>query len=325
MPAVSWGLLLSSPFLLQAFIGFAHSPRVQGFSAQEASDFAIPFPLFSFSFFSGNWTAMLARWMGVPPAQALAFPCLSTLLACAAAWWIVPALAGAWRWRFPEALCLGIVLFSVVLIVRPRGLALVMQQVPFLRSMRWPFREALEFLFFLHLLFILRPLPRLVFFTRFVAGFSVAMFLAPLFFIPAPCFNLLVLDRQALLSGRSDAFWKKVKATLGPDAEIATVINLRLFKEDPAAVPYSLLGTANFPAFYQVKCDSGYSPTAPSDQLPLKTFPGFWFGAFTPEQVPELLAARPGLKLIQLEGTHPLRIVLVANGKTTDLSPDLGP
>jgi hypothetical protein len=84
------------------------------------------------------------------------------------------------------------------------------------------------------------------------------------------------------------------------------------------------LGTGNFPAFFRVRCISGYSPTAPTDQLPLKTYPGYTFGAFREDQVPAILKERPDLKLLRIGSMNPLKITMSSgSGPAVDLSPYL--
>jgi hypothetical protein len=151
------------------------------------------------------------------------------------------------------------------------------------------------------------------------------MFLLPLPFIPAPTFNPLAVDRAAVLSGRADLFWDRVKARLARDDEIITVIPDALWKADAIDIPYSYLGTANFASLFKVRCESGYSASAPMDQVPIKVFPWYWFGAFEDRQRPEILAQMPHLVMIRIENARPLRIVMTKDGTTTDLTPLLNP
>jgi hypothetical protein len=329
LPLFSWvagngiAALVLAPLLLGILDGFAHSRRIQGMPLDELSIFSIPPATFLSSFFLGNWSEPIARWLGDSTLSSLSFPFLSTILACPAAWCVGPALFGG-RWGFMDKLCLWFSLVLVWLIVRPYGLAVVMQHLPILKSMRWPFREGMLFLFYIHLFLILRfpqSPPR---WRTATAAFSLAMFLLPLPFIRVPTLNPLALDRQLLFSGKADAFWSKVKSTLKPTDTIATVIDHQLWLQTWHDIPYTLLGTANFPCYFQVRSISGYSTTAPTDELPLKTEPFYWFGAFRPDQVSAILAQRPDLKLIRIESTHPLKITIsTGNGPAVDLSPDL--
>ena len=150
---------------------------------------------------------------------------------------------------------------------------------------------------------------------------GLALFLLPLPFIRVPTLNALALDRAGLFSGTSEVFWTHVKARLRPGDQIVTVINWTRWTQDNADIPYSFTGTANFPAFFRVKCASGYSPTAPRDTLGLKLYPWYWFGAYRETQVADLLAENPHLVIFQVEGTRPLRISMTSDGEVTDLTP----
>ena len=157
-----------------------------------------------------------------------------------------------------------------------------------------------------------------------IALFSAAIFLLPLPFIRVPTLNALFFDRQLLFSGQAEKFWALMKPQLKPTDQFVTVINWPYWKANSKYIPYTLLGTANFPAFFHVHCISGYSPTAPVDQMPLKTYPGYWFGAYRDDQLPQVLAERPDLKVLRVENTHPLKITMsTGSGPEIDLTPYL--
>jgi hypothetical protein len=327
LPLFCWGVgnvmavLLLAPLLLLVLDGFGHTLRIQGMSLADLSLFSMPPATFFNSFFMGNWSEILARWQGGAALARLDFPYLTSILACPAAWCVWLAFFGG-RWRFMDKLCLGLALALVLLIVRPGWLAVIMYHLPVFRSMRWPFREGLLFLFFIHLFLVLRFPEKPPRWQTAVTVFSFLMFVLPLPFIRPPSLNPLALDRQLLFSGRAETYWRNVKATLQPSDEIATVINYDFWLKNRRDVPYTLLGTANFPEYFQVRCIVGYSTTAPTDEVPVKTVPGYWFGAFRDDQVPALLAERPDLKLIRIESTDPLRITLSTGaGPAVDLTP----
>ncbi len=318
------GLLLIAPFLFHVLDGFAHSFRAGGLYAESASEYAVPAVIFPYSFFCGTWTEPLAIMMGDASLSSLMFPYVPTLAACAAAGCLLPALFSSPHWRPMEILCLGLAGLTVLLIIRPHGIAVAMQHIPILKSMRWPFREILQFLFFIHLFFILRSPFTARLSSRLLPTCGLALFLLPLPFIRPPTFNLLPIDREAAFSGKADLFWKRVKLNLKPTDEIATVIDLRFEQSHLSDIPYSYLGTANFPALYRIPCISGYSPTSPVDQLPLKIRPFFWFGAYDTRKLDTILQKRPNLKVLILKGVHPLKIILYSKGRPEiDLSPYL--
>jgi len=316
--------LILSPLLLSVLDGFSHSVRAMGLPLSQLAEFPIPARTFPFSYFLGNWSELMAIWRGDHSLETLTFPYVSSILACAAAWCLIPALVVPAPWRPLEKVCVVVAGSLFLFIIRPDWLTIIMSHLPFFRSMRWPFREGILFLFFVHLFLILRFPERIPRWQPAVVLFSLMMFLLPLPFIRVPTFNGLALDRQLLFSGEAERFWAGVKSQLKPTDEIATVIDLPYWRTHNGGIPYTLLGTADFPAFFQVRCISGYSPTAPSDQIPLKTRPGMWFGAFCADQVDQILAERPDLKLLRIASTHPLKITMsTGHGPETDLSPYL--
>jgi hypothetical protein len=317
-------ILVLSPLLLAVLDGFAHSIRIGGLSYKDLSDFSVPASLFPFSFFLGNWSEPVTIWQGDRTLATLVFPYLSSVLACAAAWCLIPALFFPAKWRTLDKVCIVLIGILFVYIVHPEAVSATIAQIPVLRSMRWPFREGMFFLFFVHLFLVLRLPDRIPKWQSAVAVFSLMMFLLPMPFIRPPSLNPLVVDRQLLFSGEAERFWASVKLQLKPGDEIATVIDWPYFRKRNKGVPYTLLGTANFPMFFQVRSVSGYLPTTPRDQVPLKTVPEFWFGAYSKYQVNDVLAERPDLKLLRIKDTHPLKITM-SSGKEppVDLTPYL--
>ncbi len=333
-PLFLWGagnllaVLALAPLLLSILDGFSHSRRIHGMAIEDLSAYSFPAPVFLFSLFAGNWTEICDRWVGDSDLHKLAFPYLLSILACPAAWCVPRALLGGPRWRYLDKLCLGLVAALVLFMIRPHALALLMQHLPVFRSLRWPFREGLLFLFFIHMLLVLRFPEKPARWQPGIATFSLLVFLLPLPFLRVPTLNPLTLDRQLLFSGRAEAFWSHVKASLKPTDEVATVIDLDYWNhchEKNEDIPYTLLDTASFPAFFQVRSISGYSTAAPLDQVPLKDIvPYYWFGAYQETQVGQILAERPHLKLIRIESIHPFKITLSDGaGDPVDLSADL--
>ena len=198
-----------------------------------------------------------------------------------------------------------------VLIIRPEAITEAMARVPILKSMRWPFRESLEFLFFVHLLLVLRPVERYVHWQpRGRLGQPGAIRRAVAVHSRFQLQRLVGGPSAPFLRTGGRFFGPEVKTQLKPTDKIATVLNGAYWDDNWRDIPYTLLGTANFPAFFQVHCISGYSTTAPLDQLAVKTYPYYWFGGFRKEQVAKLLAECPDLKLLRIENTHPLKITM---------------
>jgi hypothetical protein len=210
-----------------------------------------------------------------------------------------------------------------VLVIRPVVITEAMVHVPILRSMRWPFREILQLLFFLHLFLVLRPAAGSPAFQNRVAWISLILFVLPLFYSWPLSLNPLLADRQALFSGQGDRFWSEVKLRLSPGDQIATVIDPDVWLHSLNEMPYSLTGTADFPAYFRVPAISGYSQTPPLDQLSIPIKPYYWFGAYAPDQVAALTQGHPEIRILTVTNTHPLALELSApaGGPPIDLTP----
>jgi hypothetical protein len=325
LPLMSWvggyglALLLLSPLLIPAWQGFLDANRAEGLSRVIMSKFAIPADLFPFSYFFSTFSALLPMRIGFGTTQLYY---ASAFVSCAAAWSVIPALMSRTRCRGLELLCAGLAVLAALMVIRPLWMSAIMMHLPLLKSMRWPFREILQFQFFLHLFLVMRPLGGSVSFQRIFTAAGVLVFLFPLFFLPAPTFHPMRLDRELLFSGRSDRYWAEVKSRLGPDDLIVPVADPEMIRKNPFDVPFSLLGAYNFPILFKVKSVTGYSVTVPRDQLYVTVPPAVNIGVFSPDQKEAILRERPNVKFITLESVDPLRITLSSrDGPTVDLTP----
>ncbi len=258
--------------------GFFASWRALGVPLEDMQSYRIPVLQFPVSLFLGT-----AIWIINVPSHPYTTYTLA-LGACAAAWCLVPVLLSGARWRGIEALSLGLVIFGGVLICRPAWMAEIMLHLPLFRSMRWPFRELLQFQFFLHLFLLVRPpgLPARL--RKIIALLGAGVFVIPMLLYPLPpTFNSMNWDRELLLTGGADRYWDRVRPLLKPEDRIAVLIPFDLYLGDRFEEPYSLLPTYNYAVLAQVVNACGYSQTAPLDQLYLKTY-YYPFGAYRPEQ-----------------------------------------
>jgi hypothetical protein len=316
-------LVVISPLLIPALQGFQHSTRSAGLSLELLGRFAMPAPLVPVSFLFGNMFGMAAWFAGIHRPYLIPFPCLPTLMACAAAWCVFPTVLNRRPWTRLEGGCAGIVLLFLLLVIRPVWITNVMAHVPIFRSMRWPFREILQLLFFLHVLLVLRKPAGGEMFANRVACLSFALFAVPLFFNWPFSLNPLPPDRQAVFSGQGERFWTAVKRQLRPGDKIATVLDPDLWLHSEYKMPYSLTGTGNFPAYYRVPTISGYSQTSPLDQLPIPVRPYHWFGAYAPDQLTAINKNHPEVRVITVKKISPLTLELsgIDGGAPVDLTP----
>jgi hypothetical protein len=279
----------------------------------------IPMELFPTSILVG-----MALWMLHRPEDTHVLYTLA--LGSSAAAWCVVARVRFQPKRTPlEWLLLLLLALTALVVCRPVWVSDIMVHLPLLKAMRWPFRELLQFLFFLHLFFVVRAPggpPRTY---RLLALFSVGIFVAPMlaYEVP-PTLNTMATDRALLFSGGFDDYWKKVRPLFQPGDRVAVLIPLKLYDNERFDEPFSLLSAFNYPCLTGVVSASGYSQTPPSNQLYCRTPVVYHFGAWAPEQKAALLAERPDLKFITLESLNPVRLSLSSRtGPTIDLTPFL--
>jgi hypothetical protein len=322
-PVGCWiaGYALALVFVLPLFLpmmeGFFSSARAQGVPISDMADNNIAPLLIPTSVFLG-----MALWYIHPPEHVhvtytLAFG------SCAAAWCLIPALASRARWRGLDLISLGLLLFGGLMVCRPRWVTEIMAHLPVLKSMRWPFREIVQLQFFLHLfLLIRRPgmRPRV---RRLTALFSSSLMVLPLFlYLLPPTLNAMTMNRELLFSGDSERYWEHVRLLFKPGDRLAVLIPYDFYVQDRIERPDCLLASYNYACLARLVSVSGYSHTAPLDEIPLKTEPFFPNGAFEISQRTKLIREDPHLKLITLESLQPLRITLSSgDGPNIDLSP----
>ena len=321
-PLLCWGggnliaLLLVLPLLIPALEGFSESLRSRGVPMDDMQAYNVPAASFPVAVFFG-----MALWWahpGMPPAHSTYILALGS---SAAIWCLVPALTGR-RWRRLDLLVLGMIVVTAFLVCRPGWVIRFMTHVPILRSLRWPFRELLQFQFFVHLFLVLREPGYTPVLRRWLAIFSAALFVLPAFtYRLPPTFNSMSWDRRLILSGQDGVFWAQVRPLLRPGDRIAVLIPPEVYASDRFDIPYSLLGTYNYACIEGIINTSGYSSTAPLGQLYTRV--GYYpFGACIPAQRADLLREHPDVKFITLESLRPLRITLGSGmGSIIDLTP----
>jgi len=322
-PALCWGagtlaaIIVVLPLLIPLMMGFSESLRSRGVPVDDMQAYGIPAMSFPVSIFLG-----MALWWThpeLPPAHETYFLALGS---SAAIWCIIPALAGRGGWKPLDLLVLGMIAIAGFLVCRPAFVIQIMAHLPVLKSMRWPFRELLQFQFFVHLFLLLRR-PGYSPLTRWrLAVFSTAIFVLPAvtYSLP-PTFNSMNWDRRLILSGKYQDYWAHVHALLKPTDRVAVLISRPLFDSDRFDIPYSLLGTYNYASIDGIINTSGYSSTTPLGQLYTRV--GYYpFGAYIPEQRNDLLRDHPDVKFITLESLQPVKITLSSGtGPTIDLTP----
>jgi len=338
IPLTNWligyavAVVVLLPLLIPIIEGFSASYRAQGVTLEDMQANNVPAKDFLTSIFAGmallpGKEFLISILPGKTPwldhSQVLLYTTYTLALgASAAAWCLLPASVSRTKWRGLETVTLLMMIFGAVLICRPVWITEIMMRLPLFRSMRWPFREFVQFQFFLHLFLVIRPPGLTAQLRRYTAFFGTCVLIIPMALYPLPpTFNSMSWDRELILTGGFDRYWDQVRPLLKPTDRIAVLIPLDLYESDRFEEPYSLLGTFNYAALAGVVNAWGYSPTVPRDQVYTKTYAYYPFGAYHPSQKQALMAERPELKFITLENLHPLKITLSSrDGPTIDLT-----
>jgi hypothetical protein len=323
VPLGSWligfalALVVCLPIFYPMFGGFFSSARAMGVTLVDMQSNNIPAATIPLSLLFG-----MAVWI-VHPSVQVHVTYTVAFCSCAAAWCVVPAILSRARWRGLELVTLVVLIFTLVMVCRPVWIAEIMMQLPIFKSMRWPFRELVQFEFFFHLFLLIRPPGMTMAHHRLTAVFSAGIMIIPmiLYVIP-PTLNEMPLGRRLIFSGEFDRYWGQVRPLLKPTDRIAVLMPYEVYRMDNYEKPNGLLATFNYAMLAQVVNASGYSHTAPEDQLYTRTVPFYPNGAYDVRQREALLQERPDIKFITLESLHPVRITLSSgDGPTVDLTP----
>jgi hypothetical protein len=205
-------------------------------------------------------------------------------------------------------------------ISRPYFLAAIFQQVPIMRSLRWPFREILFFLFFVHLFMVLRPVTLPKFVAVGTAAGGGLVWVAALFVSPAPSLGSMPVDRHMIISGQADRFAAQIQKYRKPGVKWIAVcpVEGEIYRD---MVPWSLFGGFNYPALFDLPSLSGY--TIEGFHRDISGHSRFYAGNFQPVEARKLLK-NPNVGALELVSLSPLRISLHQRGMSIPLvTPEL--
>lgn len=320
---VALALLIITPLLLPSLHGFTETRRFQGMSSTSLSIFRLPPLTFILSYFISSFSVVSLAWENGFRFGELQVWAGYAMVSCAASWMLLGALFSRAKWSLLQSACLGLSLLAAVFVIRPDFITNAMTHVPILRSLRWPFRETLQFLFFIHVLIALRPNLR-PWLDRGLAVIGLIFFFVPIVSFSAPSLNELTLDRRLLFSGEAARYWSKVRQHLQSDEKITLVIANQTVERESCIIPFILLGAYNYPMLLELPSASGYSQSAPASQLYLNRRSDLRTGSYDKENIPLLKQKRPDLRFVHLESLHPLKLTLIGNGAQPDidLTPD---
>lgn len=293
-------ILVAAPLLLPALGGFAATNRMGALSTLSASQLAVPPGVLLVSLWGGTLSALTG--------EAFAIGYLNSghgyaIGASAASGLVVISLFGKRRLTALEIALLGLIGLTALLVVRPVWLANFISHVPIFRSLRWPFKEVLWLVFWLHLMAILRPIPVQKPLQRGWIGCGLTAWLFSLTAFGPPSFNAMKLDRELILSGRAAAFWRDFKPTLPAQSQLIADIPTDLSIKRHNDVPWTLLGAYNYPALWEVHSLSGYTVTGFRGARRRPTS-----GVFSPAERQQWLRQDSRVVALSLRSVEPLKI-----------------
>jgi hypothetical protein len=339
MPMVAWiaghvlAVVILLPILIPAVDGYLHTARSAGVSFTELASRNTPVFSLIVGYFLGPW----AHALGNPPTS-FSGPIfyLSGLAGCMASWCLIPAVLRRLRWDAVQIACVFAIVGAILLIASPLVMDRLLVHVPVMKSMKWPFRHTLEFLFLLHLLMLLRAQPPAPW-EKGVAAGSIVLFVSGLlpWWTPPPTFNATSADRILILNGIGEVYWSQVAPLLDPTAPVLSSVSTAAIAEH-LATPLVLIDAKNYGSLFRVKNFYGYSHTAPEDQIPnfphlAVEFQGavYIFDAqaiFLPEAIDSIQNGNPNLRfnVITIESLDPMIIDLTRpDGRVISLTPIL--
>ncbi|MBA3273752.1 MAG: hypothetical protein H0T11_07750 [Chthoniobacterales bacterium] len=302
------------PLIIPVLAGFATSWRHGRMDIEFVRSFNLPWDQLVLSWISGPADLLVHRDVELHYAD--------PVFVAALAWSLVNLpllLTLLWRRRrfsTTETVLLVTILICGMFIVRPLWLATALSQVPFLRSLRWPFREIAVLNACTHLLAVFCLTPKLR--GPFRVGVIGSAALASVFlFYPAPTFNPLQLDRTMIISGKVAEFQRELARIYGPERRlmISSARHLLLDQEGPQPIPFAAMGAYNYASLFRVVNVAGYSSTIPHTASPEAhdLEPIHWAGIYSPEQANRILAANPDLLHLTVTSLDPL-LVATARG-----------
>jgi len=170
------------------------------------------------------------------------------------------------KWTRPEILT-GLLLLMVMLFIdRPNWLQSILSNIPLYRSLRWPIRECIYSIFFAHILLAMRWHKVKPYLRRSAFIVGILFFLMSILLRPLPSIAPFDLDRDLLLSGKADVFWRLILKDLNAPFNpliIPLVKNSIADQYRPAEIdrmtPHVMTGAYNYPPLLQMRSVTGYT------------------------------------------------------------------
>lgn len=316
-------IVVVSPALISLLSGFLGSSRNEGITPAAIIQNNLPFP----ALFLGATVGVesIGPWNFQPILGSLAEVALPLSFSAAAICFLA-MLGTITKFRALDWALVAMLLLVALFLHRPDWLQTILSSVPFFRSLRWPMREAMLFLFFAHLLVGLGwyRLPRLL--RSALPPISAAAFAIPLFLMPSPTFNRFAVDRKLLLDGRAERVWQEVRALLpqASDCYVVPLLDRGLYqalgqRRFISNAPHTLMGGYNYPALFGMKSSTGY--TMPGFAQTFRGHPPvLWPGYFSPTQFSPEELEDPHLLFTSIQSVDPVIVEYRIGSKRVEAS-----
>jgi hypothetical protein len=261
MAGSALGVALCSPLLALALSGFANTARDSSFGTRDVLWMSVPAPTLALSWLVGSLSVLSDTGQPLLLMQLSSGASHAIAAAIAAPFILLSVLdpaARSRRWDRRDTLFAAMVLATVLLIARPPWLQSIIENVPLLRSLRFPFREIWLAHLWGHAWAAWRAGSLSTREARGCAavGFTVMAF--SLLAWPPPMFLNMNRGRQWVVSGRADAFWSEVRPLLPPGSRILPIATREQWRASHSRLALPLLDAFNFPALFEVPSRSGY-------------------------------------------------------------------
>jgi hypothetical protein len=316
-------IVVVSPALIGPVSSFLGSSRNLTNTTAAVVENNLPFP----ALFLGATVGLesIGSWNFQPILGSLAEVALPLSFSAAAICFLA-VLGTMTKFRPLDWIVFAMLLLVALFLHRPDWLQKILSGVPFFRSLRWPMREAMLFLFFAHLLVGLgwSRLPRLL--RSALPPISAAAFAIPLFLMPSPTLNRFPVDRALLLDGRATKVWQEVRALL-PEASNCYVVplldrNLYLAlgrRRFTSKAPHTLMGGYNYPVLFGMKSSTGYTMPGFAQKFHGHV-PALWIGYFSPARFSKEEMADPHLLFTAIQSVEPVVIEYQLGSKRVQAS-----
>jgi hypothetical protein len=316
-------ILIVSPALIGLLSGFLGSSRNLTNTTATIVENNLPFP----ALFLGATIGIesIGPWNFQPVLGSLAEVALPLSFSAAAICFLA-VLGTIMKFRMLDWILVGMLLLVALFLHRPDWLQRILSVIPFFRSLRWPMREAMLFLFFSHLLVGLGwpRLPRLL--RSVLPPISAAAFAIPLFLMPSPTLNRFPVDRALLLDGRAARVWQEVRALLpeASDCYVVPLLDRELYlglgrRRFTSKAPHTLMGGYNYPVLFGMKSSTGY--TMPGFAQKFRGHvPALWIGYFSPARFSEEELSDPHLLFTAMRSVEPVIIEYQLGSKRVEAS-----